>query len=659
MSAGRRNRLITIQRPLVTVSATGSTTEAWETYVTLWAEMKDRTTTGVENEHAGSTLSIRRVDWVIRQTAGITSSMRILYDNVVWDILAINSLSYDRNRMQIVTEQRGQITDADLVTCPTMCEQIALADAQDIVDCLSNEQEDAIEAIICPISQDATFTLNSTEVGTAAGGDTLNVQVLQGGNPVGSLVNDDWVVPACEDATYSNGGAFTQAIASGATYTAPQITVTDVDGSTRSSLPNIGVVCEWKTVNVRSSDGVQVTSIASYPAGGNYDVLNLRYFNKNGSTFATIAHRSLIRLTNADFASVVNDSPNSNQANLTIDVDVPLVNSNGDSVGSNITDLFNPAEVDDVNLTDDNGAVGSYPMPTSLVIDGEVDSASYLSGTLTIVPISCPSPSGILYRQIIPSMPDVTRSTRVDDSQGLFFSGYYDRVQNLTPVSIAEIDYTAEQSDVRVTPATGTLSTDNVSPTILKSNNDFGNKFRFTDSLGNASDATVGSNLWAHVDWLNHSFTGAIADYVIDHLTGDGYYIKYLLDGVLYNKDVAFGTGQSWDDWINFISTFTYGGFSDWVIIDASTDRPHYSKCNPCTVWADNFFRTSRATGEIAGQTDNRTSMMTGENAAASLNSYTGINDSSNNDMLLDFLKSATSGFAGRIMNIFVMRKHY
>jgi hypothetical protein len=110
---------------------------------------------------------------------------------------------------------------------------------------------------------------------------------------------------------------------------------------------------------------------------------------------------------------------------------------------------------------------------------------------------------------------------------------------------------------------------------------------------------------------------------------------------------------------MNFIATFTYGGFSVWVIIDASTDRPHYSKCNPTTVWADNFFRSSRAPGEIAGQTDNRTSMMTGENAAASLNSFTGINDSSNNDMLLDFLKSATSGFAGRIMNIFVMRKHY
>ena len=541
------------------------------------------------------------------------------------------------------------------IECPTLCDQITAATAEQVVDCFDEVKEEAVKALICDPCPPVPTLCDLIEDATVI--EIIDCLSTEQTDEIKAELCDP--CPPCLDATYSNGGAFIQAIASGATYTAPQITVTDVDGSTRSSLPNIGVVCDWKTVNVRSSDGVQVTAIVSYPAGGNYDVLNLRYANKNGSIFTTIPHRSFIRLTNANFASVVNDSPNSNQANLTIDVDVPLVNSNGDSVGSNITDLFNPAEVDDVNLTDDNGVFGTYPMPTTIVLDGEVSSASYASGTLTIVPISCPSPSGILYRQIIPSMPDVTRSTRADDSQGLFFAGYYDRVQNLTPVSIAEIDYTAEQSDVRVTPATGTLSTDNVSPTILKSNNDFGNKFRFTDSLGNPSDATVGSNLWAHVDWLNHSFTGAIADYVIDHLTGDGYYIKYLLDGVLYNKDVAFGTGQSWDDWMNFISTFTYGGFSDWVIIDASTDRPHYSKCNPTTVWADNFFRSSRATGEIAGQTDNRTSMMTGENAAASLNSYTGINDSSNNDMLLDFLKSATSGFAGRIMNIFVMRKHY
>jgi SPP1 family predicted phage head-tail adaptor len=631
MSAGRRNRLITIQRPLVTVSATGSTTEAWETYVTLWAEMKDRTTTGVENEHAGSTLSIRRVDWVIRQTAGITSSMRILYDNVVWDILAINSLSYDRNRMQIVTEQRGQITDADLVTCPTMCEQIALADAQDIVDCLSAEQEDAIEAIICPISQDATFTLNSTEVGTAAGGDTLNVQVLQGGNPVGSLVNDDWIVPACEDATYSNGGAFTQAIASGATYTAPQITITDVDGSTRSSLPNIGVVCEWKTVNVRSSDGVQVTSIVSYPAGGNYDVLTLRYANKNGSIFATIPHRSFIRLTNANFASVVNDSPNSNQANLTIDVDVPLVNSNGDSVGSNITDLFNPAEVDDVNLTDDNGAVGSYPMPTTIVFDGEVDSASYASGTLTIVPTAGVTPSGIAYLDLTPATTLVDGSASGLDTVALWQSGSYTITNPANPAVFARLDPT------------------DAARTTLINDNFFGNKYRYTDTVGNPS--SVGTSVPSRIDWLNHNWSGAVSYIVIDHLCKAMYWVQYLDNAGKIDISTT-ATGDTWYNWLTYIAGVTLGGYTGWLPIMLNTQLPHAAACDAGDTNYKSFF--------ISHSSGNRLQILTGENYTATR--FYPFIDSANGSLISSLgtsdasLKAGTSGFRATLTNIFAMR---
>lgn len=476
--------------------------------MTLWAEMKDRTTTGVENEHAGSTLSIRRVDWVIRQTAGITSSMRILYDNVVWDILAINSLSYDRNRMQIVTEQRGQITDADLVTCP--------------------------------------------------------------------------------NATYTNGGAFTQAIASGATYTAPQITVTDVDGSTRSSLPNIGVVCEWKTVNVRSSDGVQVTSIASYPAGGNYDVLNLRYFNKNGSTFATIAHRSLIRLTNANFAAVVNDSPNSNQANLTIDVDVPLVNSNGDSVGSNITDLFNPAEVDDVNLTDDNGAVGSYPAPTSIVFDGEVDSASYASGTLTIVPISGPSPSGILYPDIAPATSYIDATAAGKDTVALWQAGAYTATKPTNPAVIACLD----TSD----PLRATMLNDNF----------FGNKLRFTDTVGNRS--SVGATGADRINWRQHNWTGAVQYLVIDHYLKAMYWVQYLDNGGRYSTRTD-ASGDTWWNWLAYIDSLNIGGYSDWLPIPIDTRLPHSAFSDVGEVAYRNFL--------IAQRADNRGGCFTGESVDA------------------------------------------
>jgi hypothetical protein len=72
---------------------------------------------------------------------------------------------------------------------------------------------------------------------------------------------------ACDPATYSNGGAFTQEIAAGGTFTADPITVTDVNGVGRSSLPNIAVVCAWIALSIRNSQGTVIQSVASYPSG--------------------------------------------------------------------------------------------------------------------------------------------------------------------------------------------------------------------------------------------------------------------------------------------------------------------------------------------------------------------------------------------------------
>jgi hypothetical protein len=72
---------------------------------------------------------------------------------------------------------------------------------------------------------------------------------------------------ACDPATYSNGGAFTQEIAAGGTFTADPITVTDVNGVVRSSLPNIAVVCAWIALSIRNSQGTVIQSVASYPSG--------------------------------------------------------------------------------------------------------------------------------------------------------------------------------------------------------------------------------------------------------------------------------------------------------------------------------------------------------------------------------------------------------
>lgn len=45
--------------------------------------------------------------------------------------------------------------------------------------------------------EDATVEINGVEVATVASGGTSEIEVLQGGSPVGSLVGDQWIIPEC------------------------------------------------------------------------------------------------------------------------------------------------------------------------------------------------------------------------------------------------------------------------------------------------------------------------------------------------------------------------------------------------------------------------------------------------------------------------------
>jgi hypothetical protein len=256
------------------------------------------------------------------------------------------------------------------------------------------------------------------------------------------------------------------------------------------------------------------------------------------------------------------------------------------------------------------------------------------------------TPSGICYKNPVPLF---NASFTTGDSWSNYLLGNYDRTSPVYPVSTAQIDYAATQADVRATPATGTSGTDNVAPTVLKHNNEFGNKIRYTDDAGNGSDASVGSDIWAHVNWNGHSWAGATTGYVIDHLTGYGYNQSYLLDGTKFNMSTA--NGQSWALWMAYINGIgTYLGYTGWMIIDGSDiNGAQGVKCQPAMVWADNFFNLERS--------DNRGSFLTGENASSTL--YYNINDSGNDDMMLDISKTTSSGFSDVITNIFIKRKHY
>ena len=262
---------------------------------------------------------------------------------------------------------------------------------------------------------------------------------------------------------------------------------------------------------------------------------------------------------------------------------------------------------------------------------------------------SSPSPSGIAYE---PRYPLYTESFITGDSWDNYTSGNYDRTQPVFPANYAKIKRTATQADVRGTPATSTSASDAVVPTILESNNAFGNKFRFTDDQGNASSATVGSNLYAHVDWLNHDFAtaGATADYVIDHLTGWGYTTKFATDGVAFNMDNT-SNGQDWATWIAFING-THHGYTGWIPLDLSDIKTaHGAYAQPDLTWADNFFLFESLGGTTRG------TFLTGESAHSTILQV--IYDTSNYDLVRQSNKTPSAGFIHRTTNIFMKRKHY
>jgi hypothetical protein len=137
--------------------------------------------------------------------------------------------------------------------------------------------------------------------------------------------------------------------------------------------------------------------------------------------------------------------------------------------------------------------------------------------------------SGIGYRRIIPSQ---YTSYRTGDTGWHTQNGTFDYSSDSTCVSYTQdLDYTTYGAD-------GFYR--------LKYNNTFGNTYRFTNDIGNPPDV-------GNAGFSAGGFSGATDAYVIDHLTGVGYYVRDL--GVFVN---------SWNNAIDAVVTSSALGYSDW-----------------------------------------------------------------------------------------------
>jgi hypothetical protein len=309
--------------------------------------------------------------------------------------------------------------------------------------------------------------------------------------------------------------------------------------------------------------------------------------------------------------------------------------------------VYPPGDSIDI-INPDDSVAGTFPVGKDIKVGVTVDSLDN-TGDPAIVNQTAPAPSGIVYNQIYPNQID---SYENYDTGYNVQNGLYKRTYPVYPISYAVPYYLADQSAVRVTPATGTLSTDSVWPTVLVDNNSFGNKLVYTDTLGNPSDSS-GDELYSHVDWINHSFTGAEDGIVIDHVRNLTIDINYITDGTKFSLSSTAADGQAWRDWLAHVGTLgTHHGLTGWRVpsLEEANAGAHGAKIRR-EPWALKFFNAERS--------DNRCGMLTGDTVDDDTTDFWVLYDSGNQVYMQELQKAVSSGFANRITNIFILRNHH
>ena len=226
-------------------------------------------------------------------------------------------------------------------------------------------------------------------------------------------------------------------------------------------------------------------------------------------------------------------------------------------------------------------------------------------------------------------------------------------------ITLVTLDLNASESQVRSGTFYGPTGdgSDRIYPTLLTNNNQFGNKYRFTDDAGNKSDSTA-ALLYQHTDFNNHSFTGATDAYVIDHLHGIGFNIDYYQSGSAFNMRASDG-GVTWETWMDYIANADFNGYTGWRPYStnelATTSVGAYlTRAGGVYEWADDFFTAEATQG---GAT--RFTCLTGETDPITSTNFIYGEDTNTVDLTDDTTKNTGTAFTHRIMNCFMVRNHY
>jgi len=354
---------------------------------------------------------------------------------------------------------------------------------------------------------------------------------------------DEPGVVDCAGATYQNSdGSFSTTIASGGTFTANDITVTDVDNTTRDVPANTDVTCEWKTITVDNTDGVEKISQATYPVGGAIELPDLNLRDGNGfSTDYPIPAEIVITgrpISSASYVSIGgNDILGISVQGCPTIFPISIENGNGGVLGTISSDPSGTFDLGQIGVFNNATDLGDFNRVTSNILVSTASDET-VPGTVTVsqnnatLKIQVPDypASGIIYKR--PHWEGQETSYATGDAGWQQANGTYSYSDSGD--ACAELDFSATRPFFT-----------------LVENNAFGNKERFTDSTGagpNFSGTTFPDD---DAEWTS-ARPSAVPYYVIDHLTGLGWHTGGVSSTVNWATAVSNANGFSNSSYSDF-----------------------------------------------------------------------------------------------------------
>ncbi|QGT99504.1 hypothetical protein SYNTR_0911 [Candidatus Syntrophocurvum alkaliphilum] len=105
MEIGELRHRITLQKPIITTNLNGFEEETLKDFKTVWAAVSNLR--GREYYAAAAVQAENTVEFTIRYITGIDNSMRIIFKDKQYNIIAIDNIKYQNKYIEIRAQEVG------------------------------------------------------------------------------------------------------------------------------------------------------------------------------------------------------------------------------------------------------------------------------------------------------------------------------------------------------------------------------------------------------------------------------------------------------------------------------------------------------------------------------------------------------------------------